>query len=211
MNIDCRRGGLRRKLLPLLVLLLLTVLLTACGGTKAEETGAEKSDATEQTVEDFTAAEKSDAGEQTLEDFTADTLDGGEFTMEDVKASDLTMINVWGTYCPPCLEEMPELARLETSLPDNVKLVTYCIDGAEERQAAEEIIEETGFEGVVMISQDGGLDDLLDQSEYVPTTYFIDRSGKMAADPVVGAPEDPANAYLDTINECLQKMGTDPV
>lgn len=195
MNIDCRRGGFRRKLLPLLVLLLLTVLLTACGGTKAEEPGAEKSD----------------AGEQTLEDFTADTLDGGEFTMEDVKAADLTVINVWGTFCPPCLEEMPELAKLEKSLPDNVKLVTYCIDGAEERQEAEEIIEETGFEGVVMISQDGGLDDLLDQSEYVPTTYFIDSSGNMAADPVVGAPEDPANAYLDTINECLQKMGKDPV
>ena len=49
--------------------------------------------------------------------FTTEDLDGNEVTESILKDKDVTMINIWGTFCPPCIEEMPELAKLSASLP----------------------------------------------------------------------------------------------
>ena len=76
--------------------------------------------------------------------FTAQTLDGGEYTARDFAGADLTMINIWGTYCGPCLREMPELAQLAKSLPENVRMITYCIDAADPTATAQEILDDAG-------------------------------------------------------------------
>ena len=71
--------------------------------------------------------------------FTAQTMDGGTFTSEDLAAADITVINIWQTTCPPCISEMPELARLEKALPDNVRFVTAnAFDLLKEKQSAGE-------------------------------------------------------------------------
>ena len=69
-----------------------------------------------------------------LTTFSAETLDGKMFTQDDIAAKDLTVLNFWTTQCGPCIEEMPDLAKFEKSLPDNVTFATVCLlsDGQEE-------------------------------------------------------------------------------
>ena len=65
-----------------------------------------------------------------LRSFEAAALDGSSFTQEDIAAKDVTLINFWALTCPPCIREMPEIAAFADSLPDNVQVVTVCLDGS---------------------------------------------------------------------------------
>ena len=47
--------------------------------------------------------------------FTAATVDGEQLTSECFLQSKLTMLNVWATYCNPCLSEMPDLGEIAAS------------------------------------------------------------------------------------------------
>lgn len=46
------------------------------------------------------------------------TLDGGRFTAEDFIDYDLIVVDVWATWCPHCVEEMPAMASFSDSLED---------------------------------------------------------------------------------------------
>jgi peroxiredoxin len=51
-------------------------------------------------------------------------------TLDDYKGQ-VVLLNVWGTYCPPCIVEMPSLQKLyETYRDSGLKLVAVSIDDA---------------------------------------------------------------------------------
>lgn len=70
------------------------------------------------------ASSASSGSERRLGSFQAVTLDGGTFTQADIAGKDVTIINFWGTFCAPCIAEMPDLAAFAKALPDNVQLIT---------------------------------------------------------------------------------------
>lgn len=35
--------------------------------------------------------------------------------------TDITVVNCWGTFCTPCIDEMPELEEWTKEMPDNVQ------------------------------------------------------------------------------------------
>ena len=72
----------------------------------------------------YPAAEKdkevSENKVKSIGEFNAKTLNGDTVTEESFKDYNLTMINVWATYCGPCKQEMKDLAALYQSLPEGV-------------------------------------------------------------------------------------------
>ena len=44
--------------------------------------------------------------------FTATDLKGAAVTSEIFSKNKVTMLNIWGTFCGPCIREMPDLAKL---------------------------------------------------------------------------------------------------
>ncbi len=48
---------------------------------------------------------------QQLQDFTVSTFDGEEFHLADHRGQ-IVIINLWGTYCTPCVQELPEFEKL---------------------------------------------------------------------------------------------------
>lgn len=46
----------------------------------------------------------------TVPDFTLEDLDGNAHQLSDYKGK-AVVINFWGTFCPPCVKEMPEFER----------------------------------------------------------------------------------------------------
>ena len=139
--------------------------------------------------------------------FTAETLDGGSFTHEDIAAKDLTIINFWGTFCPPCLAEMPDLAGFAKALPDNVQLITVCTDALGNEGKAKALLELAGYEGITLTGGDEAFGKMLEDIQAVPTTIFLDSQGNQVGDAVIGGQADLQGAFLAAANKALVESG----
>lgn len=61
-------------------------------------------------------------------------LKGKNQTLRQWKGK-ILVVNFWATWCPPCVEEMPELTALQTELRDqNVQIIGIGIDSADNIQ-----------------------------------------------------------------------------
>ena len=126
--------------------------------------------------------------------------DGGFYRI----TADVTILNVWGTYCGPCKKEMPELAKLEEELPDNVQIIGIVLDvlegDAEMTELAREICEDTNVSYTNIVVNDS-MYEMLSGIEAIPTTFILNREGKTICEPIVGADVD---AYKNAVMEYLE-------
>ena len=192
--------NMKRTLSLLLAAVLALALLTGCGGKQASDSSPE-----DQTVPNEPAGKEGAAALGSLTSFSAGTLDGGTFTQEDIAAKDLTAINFWGTFCSPCIAEMPDLAAFEKALPDNVAMLTVCLDGYGNEDSVKEVLENAGFEGVTLITGEGDLLDLANNLMYTPTTVLADSQKEITADMLA------SGAYLEAVNQALEAGGKDAI
>lgn len=146
-----------------------------------------------------------------LASFTAQTLDGDTFTQEDILSKDVTVINFWGTFCSPCIAEMPALAAYAKALPENVQLITVCTDGAGDPAGAKEILDKAGFAGVTLISGDGDIASLVGAVEFLPTTVLVDSQGQVTGPLAHVDPASLAEGYTKAVNEVLRAGGKDEI
>lgn len=94
-------------------------------------------------------------------DLPLERLDGeGQASLTDYRGQPL-VVNFWGSWCEPCIEEMPDLQRVHTSLGDDVAFVGVNIrdqDPADARALAEE----TGVTYDLLVDAEGALTRALD-------------------------------------------------
>ena len=201
------------KLLALL--LTLGLLLTACAGQpgQPDDQSAPAADSAGNTDStDSSAGDGGEAGEEPgLRSFSAATLDGGSFSPEDIAAKDVTVINFWALSCAPCIAEMPEIADFEKALPDNVAMLTVCLDGYGNEDSVKEVLENAGFEGVTLITGEGDLLDLANNLMYTPTTVLADSQGALVGEAIIGGQADLSAAYLEAVNQALEAGGKDAI
>ena len=132
-------------------------------------------------------------------DFVAADLDGKPVFSEDLFAqNDITVLNVWATWCGPCVGELEELQSFHKNMQKKgIGVVGLLVD--DDVAAARELLDEFGVQYPVILAPEN-LDDLLYLEGY-PTTFFIDRDGRFLALPVVGAY---VGRYTSTVNELLR-------
>lgn len=142
-----------------------------------------------------------------ITEFKSLDFDGNEVTQDVFKNAEVTMINFWGTYCPPCIKEMPDLAKLEGEYDGKLQLIGVPIDvdfskaDSKEYKKALEIMADAGVE-YKNISLDGSLMEYAKTMQYVPTSIFVDPDGNVVGEPVVGGDFD---KYRETIESNISK------
>lgn len=195
-----RKTNRTAYLLAALFLLIAIPLLYGCGSEEPEEVP-------EETIvqEETTAAAAAD-GEH-LFDFSAREFSGERFTEADLADKDLTIINVWATDEWDSVNELWELAAIEEQLMDNVRLATYCADGNDKTDRAEDLLAQAGFNGTALYKAKKDLKAVVDQVEEYPTAFFFDSEGNQVSKPLKGVPDDPGQTYREKVNECLGEMG----
>lgn len=142
-----------------------------------------------------------------VEFFTVD-MEGNPVTQEIFADYDITMVNVWATWCGYCLEEMPSFVELKNSLPENANLITICDDAAIETELVSLILDLIKPNFTTLVATEDMYSNILSQVYAFPTTFFIDSEGNMVGEPVVGVPslDDPAGAYYDITMERLASI-----
>lgn len=137
----------------------------------------------------------------TVPSFKSEDLNGNIVTNDIFLQKDLTVVNAWGTFCGPCIEEMPELAEWSKAMPDNVQMIGLVgdIEGKEDTkhfELAKKIVEKAGADFVNIIPNED-FKELLSGIVGYPTTFFVDKEGNIVGDPIVGADVDGYKAFVE--------------
>ena len=139
---------------------------------------------------------------QTLRFETTD-VDGNPVTSEALfRDNRITMVNLWGTWCGHCVDEMEELARIHTRLREKGCGVV----GVEwEKEPIDTIVEDIhafmeekgmNYPSVLMPEEN----EILNGVDGYPTTFFVDSEGTILTYPIVGALVD---QYEPTVEKLL--------
>lgn len=133
--------------------------------------------------------------------FETQDLQGNTVTEDIFTQKKLTVVNVWGTFCGPCIEEMPELAKWSEEMPDYVQLIGIVgdIEGKEDsehRELAGRIMEKAGASFINLIVNDD-FEDMLNGIVGYPTTFFVDQEGNIVGEPIIGADVERYKAFVE--------------
>lgn len=139
-------------------------------------------------------------------DFTAVTQSGETVDQTLFAQADVTMINVWTTFCTYCLDEMPALQSLSEEYKDEgFQVVGIVSDVAKsDDETVQNIIDATGTEYMHIIPSSDLRTGFLKNVQSVPTTFFVDSNGKQIGDPYLGAKDQ--DAWAKIIEEMLRTV-----
>ncbi len=105
-------------------------------------------------------------------DFTV--RDGGRsLSLHDYRGQ-VVVLNFWATWCPPCVEEMPSLGRMQRQLGDKVTVLAISTD--EDDAAYRQFLSDRHIDLITIRDGEGKSNQLYGTVRF-PETYIIDRRG----------------------------------
>ena len=109
-------------------------------------------------------------------DFNLALMDenGNTLSLEDFKGKPI-FLNMWATWCPPCIAEMPNINKLHNEVGSEVAFVMVSLD--EDFETAKGFNTRKGFNLPIYTLQSRR--PVMYQSTTVPTTYVISASGEL--------------------------------
>ncbi|MDR3229859.1 MAG: redoxin family protein [Synergistaceae bacterium] len=139
--------------------------------------------------------------------FSSQTIEGETITNAIFAEKKLTMVNIWATWCGPCISEMPDLGELSRSMPEGTQLVGILDDYTTDAVTkAKEIVNRTNanFPHIVAVP---AMSSWLYTVDAIPTTIFVDTEGRIVGSRLVGSRS--AAAYRAALNALLGEDETE--
>jgi thiol-disulfide isomerase/thioredoxin len=191
---------MKKDIAFLMILMLLTTI--SCQGRNTTTTAP--------AVSEATTAPVGSNGEYAFT-FSAQTLDGKEVTEAFFGQHDLTMVNVWASWCGSCRGELGELGQLYQELPANVGFLSVTIDDPADLADAKALLEQNSCAFPCLDGQaSAGLtENVINKVMAIPTTLFFDRNGNQVGEWIVGVPQGSgsvSDAYMAEIQVRLDLL-----
>lgn len=181
-----------------------TLALTACS--------AASPDTVPQDMQQTPAAPSEQSSAGVLSAFSATDLNGNAVDQSVLEEYDLTMVNVWATFCGSCIHEMPALGELaEEYAGQGVQIIGLLSDVMDSEgniddgqvKTAQDIVQETGANYLHLLPS-SDLYGILSQIYAVPTTFFVDAQGNQVGDAIVQAQSK--EQWAETIDRMLAEV-----
>lgn len=168
----------RSKILSYLILLSVFILtLTACNKQDISQENIKKDEQISDTSEN--------SKELSALEFSLKDQYGNSHSLSEYKGKTVLLI-FWATWCPDCLEELPDIERLykEYKQGKNKDIVILGIN-TPNREVETDVkgitafMKKNNYTFPTLMDEDGKVFESYDIRTY-PTTYFIDRKGKIS-------------------------------
>lgn len=186
-------------------------LLSACG-TKEKETVVKDEDI--EIVEDVEKDVEEAVEDSWFKDMKTVDLDGNEIDNTMFQEYDLTLINLWATWCPPCIMEIPELEEVSKSftnvgikglIVEHDKFGQLVSEATEEnKEAAGEILKNSDAQYQQILPWEGLLETGYSNVISYPETVFVDSEGNFVGSAIKGAKN--REQWTEIINERLEMV-----
>ncbi|MCI1930500.1 MAG: TlpA family protein disulfide reductase [Clostridia bacterium] len=187
-----------KKLKFIIAMTVIGLLLSACSGNANKPSQSSMSE--QKSSESISSEADTDVGNTSesgmLSSFTTVDIDQNKVDSSVLKGKKLTMVNIWATYCSPCINEMPELAEISSEYKDKdfqiigMPIDTLNSDGSvsdDQIKEAKSVIDSTGADYLHILPSLDSMTELISTISAVPTTVFVDENGNQIGDTYVGA------------------------
>ena len=125
--------------------------------------------------------------------FVTQNLDGNTVDSNIFAGRKLTLINAWATYCPPCVDEIPDLAKLDQEIED-FQVLGILIDAGVKGfpdeanlDLGKEILSDSGVKYTNILPDLQIINKFLANVYAVPTSIFVDENGQKVGEEIVGS------------------------
>ena len=168
----------RTKRIPLLIILAMVIMpMIFILGCTSENNGK---DTTREPIK------SASSGEKDAPDFTVTTIDGEEITLSDYEGKKAVLIDIWGTWCGPCLIEMPELQKFYEKHPDDVEIIAAAQNSP--LKDIQAFVKENKISFKIVLDSSGTVSKKY-RSKYIPFLTVISKDGKILTT-FTGMPKD---------------------
>lgn len=120
------------------------------------------------------------AGKQAPE-FSAMTRDGETVKLSELKGKKV-YVDVWATWCGPCIAEIPSLKKLEADLhAENIEFVSVSIDEMRDKEKWEQFINDRELTGLQLMAEGAWNSDVATSYNIkgIPRFLFIGEDGQI--------------------------------
>lgn len=148
-------------------LLFVTVVTAGCNSSDNPETDANPEASTEETENPTKANYVEQA---TFTDFEGDTVSVSDFKGKVV------MIDLWETWCKPCIASFPTMQQLQEDYPEDFIVLAVTPGFMDTREDAQNFASENDYDFVYLMDSHGLHEKLGVQG--IPYKIFVDAEGK---------------------------------
>ena len=186
---------MKKIFFTVLLLILSVFVITSCGNN------ADSSDNNE-------AADKNTV----FGIFNATDIYGNEVNESVFAENKLTMVNIWATFCGPCINEMPYLAEIADDYADEgLAVIGVVADVSDEKGNVSDyllsnavyIVDITGADYLHIVPSAEMFSAKLDRTNTFPETIFIDSEGNQVGESYIGARSE--EQWIEIIDSILSQ------
>lgn len=129
--------------------------------------------------------------------FAVKDLDGNVRTYDEFKGKGPVVLNFWGTWCPPCRREIPDLKKIYAEYKDRgLQLVGLAVQDTPEK--VKQFVKDNSLDWVMLMADTKAAESFR-IGNGVPVTIFIDRDGNEVSR-MIGARD------YNTFKEVIEKI-----
>ena len=112
-------------------------------------------------------------------DFSVTDTAGKQHRLSDYRGKWL-LVNYWATWCPPCLEEIPDLVALSDARHDKDLMVLGVATEYKSGKEVAEYVDDMLMSYPIVLGNES-VTAQIGSAEVLPTTYIFDPHGELAA------------------------------
>jgi thiol-disulfide isomerase/thioredoxin len=126
-------------------------------------------------------------------DFKVTDTDGKTHTLSGYKGK-WVLVNYWATWCPPCLEEIPDLIAMHGNKKNNIVVIGIALDYRTAKQVTD--FAEGLLVNYPIVLGNPQLVNQIGPVQGLPTTYLFNPDGKMVAQQVGAITREAVESYI---------------